>query len=77
MTLHLEILDDLQLDDMIHSATQVLNQNAPVLEDFAASHTYPALRICGIQHPPETPRHEGNDRGDEGLLHLSLYRPAL
>lgn len=48
MTLHLEILDDLQLDDMIHSATQVLNQNAPVLEDFAASHTYPALRAVGF-----------------------------
>lgn len=48
MTLHLEILDDLQLDDMIHSASQVLNQNAPVLEDFADHHSYPAIRAVGF-----------------------------
>lgn len=48
MTLHLEILDDLQLDDMIHSASQVLNQNAPVLEDFADRHSYPAIRAVGF-----------------------------
>ena len=48
MTLHLEILDDLQVDDMIHSASHVLNQSSSDIEKFVEDNSFGAIRAVGF-----------------------------
>lgn len=48
MTLHLDILDDLQVDDMIHTSKKLLNEDYGVLEKFVDEHPFSSLRAVGF-----------------------------
>lgn len=48
MTLHLDILDDLQVDDMIHTCNKLLNEDCKVLEKFVDEHAFSSLRGVGF-----------------------------
>lgn len=48
MTLHLDILDDLQLDDVIHAAQKVLQADAAALETFIRDTSFASIRAVGF-----------------------------